>query len=194
MSASNDFEGTFIGSLEILGGFVPAIDNMEQLWRSEQEAEAFQAFESDKYQKERQEKIAAKISQYATSLTRFNSVSFPDEVYTQYLRAKSLLPRASRRLLDALRSALKLLDEDPRQEMGELDLSAVIQAMASNKPATDVFLLDEYLKYSFAWSVIFDVSSSMKVRGEYAWALAISVGEAARELMQDSTSWTFFRF
>ena len=100
----------------------------------------------------------------------------------------------SRRLLDIMRSAFNYLDEDPRQEMGQLDLPAVIQAMASNKPATDVFVLDEYLKTSFAWSLIFDVSNSMQVKGEYGRALAIAVAEAARELMTDATSWTFFGF
>jgi len=34
----------------------------------------------------------------------------------------------------------------------------------------------------------------MKVRGEYARALAIAVAEAAKELMTDPTSWTFFGF
>ncbi len=110
------------------------------------------------------------------------------------MRAKSLVQGTSRRLLDALRSALNYLDEDPRQEMGQLDLSAVIQAMASNKPATDVFVLDEYLKQSFAWSIIVDVSSSMQVKGEYGRALAIAVAEAAKELMMDATSWTLFGF
>jgi Mg-chelatase subunit ChlD len=66
--------------------------------------------------------------------------------------------------------------------------------MASNKPATDVFTLDEYLKQSFAWSIVLDVSGSMKVRGEIARALAIAVAEAAKELMTDPTSWTFFGF
>ncbi len=84
--------------------------------------------------------------------------------------------------------------EDPRQEVGELDLSAVIQAIASNKPATDVFSLEEYLKQSFAWSILFDASSSMKVRGEYSRALAIAIAEAAKELMNDPTAWTFFAF
>ncbi len=191
--ANFDFEGTFIGALEALGGTVPAIDSMEQLWRPEQEAEALQAFDSDRYQKERREKILSKISQYV-GWTRFKGVAFPDEDYTQYLRARSLMQGAARRLMDALRSALDLLFEDPRQEMGQLDLTAVIQAMASNKPATDVFELDEYLKQSYAWSIVFDVSSSMKVRGEYGRALAISVGEAAKELMTDPTSWSFFGF
>ncbi|MGD6807450.1 MAG: hypothetical protein ACQCN4_10890, partial [Candidatus Bathyarchaeia archaeon] len=35
---------------------------------------------------------------------------------------------------------------------------------------------------------------SMQVKGEFGRALAISVGEAARELMTDPTSWTFFGF
>ncbi len=188
-----DVEGLFVQSLETLGGTVPAVDDLEQCWRPEQEAEALQAFNSDQNQKERRDKILAKISPYV-ALTRFKSVSIPEEDYTQYLRAKSLMSGASRRLLDALRTALNYLDEDPRQEMGQLDLSAVIQAMASNKPATDVFVLDEYLKQSFAWSIILDVSSSMQVKGESGRALAIAVAEAAKELMTDSTSWTMFGF
>jgi Mg-chelatase subunit ChlD len=192
-STNADVEEAFIRSLETLGGSVPAEDNIEECWRPEQEAEALQAFNSDKYQKERREKTKSKIAPYI-GLTRFKSLEFPDEDYTQYLRAKSLVQGTSRRLLDALRSALDYLDEDPRQEMGQLDLTAVIQAMASNKPATDVFTLDEYLKQSFAWSIVLDVSGSMKVRGEYARALAIAVAEAAKELMTDPTSWTFFGF
>jgi hypothetical protein len=193
MPLNSDFESIFMQSLETLGGSVPAVDNIEQCWRPEQEAEALQAFDSERYQKERQEKMLSKISPYATSM-RFKAAEFPEEDYTQYLRAKSLVQGASRRLLDVLRTALDLLDEDPRQEMGQLDLAAVIQAIASNKPATDVFTMDEYLKQSFAWSIILDVSGSMKVRGEYARALAIAVAEAAKELMTDQTSWTFFGF
>ncbi len=188
-----DFESTFIFALEALGGTIPAIDNMEQLWRPEQENEALQAFDADRYGKERQQKILQRLTPYL-GWTRFKGISFPDEDYTQYLRARNLMQGTSRRLMDALRSALDLLDEDPRQEMGQLDLSAVIQAMACGKPATDVFNLDEYLKQSFAWSIVFDASASMKVRGEYGRALAISVGEVAKELMTDPTSWSFFGF
>ena len=66
--------------------------------------------------------------------------------------------------------------------------------MASNKPATDVFTMDAYLKQSFAWSIILDVSGSMKVRGEYARALAIAVAEAAKELMTGSEFVDIFGF
>ena len=188
-----DFENLFLQSLTMLEGNVRAVDNVDQYWGPEQEAESVQAFNSDNYQKQREEKILSKINSYVTS-TQFKSVSIPDEDYTQYLRARNLVQGASRRLLDILRSAFNYLDEDPRQEMGQLDLTAVIQSIASNKPATDVFVLDEYLKPNFAWSLIFDVSNSMQVKGEYGRALAIAVAEAAKELMTDPTSWTFFAF
>ena len=192
-SVGDDFKALFVQALMALGDNIPTVDNIDQCWRPEQEAEALQAFNSDLYQKQREEKIISKIIPYV-GYTNFKSVTIPEEDYTQYLRARSLVQGASRRLLDILRSAFNYLDEDPRQEMGQLDLTAVIQAMASNKPATDVFTLDEYLKPSFAWSIIFDVSSSMQVKGEYGRALAIAVAEAAKELMTDPTSWTFFAF
>ena len=192
-SSQDDFEGLFVQSLMALGGDVPTVDHIEQLWRPEQEAEALQAFNSDHYQKQREEKIIAKL-QPNLGFTRFKSISFPEEDYTQYLRARSLVQGTSRRLLDILRSVYNSLDEDPRQEMGQLDLAAVIQSLAANKPATDVFNLDEFLQPSFAWSIVFDVSNSMQVKGEYGRALAIAVAEAAKELMMDATSWSFFGF
>ncbi|NLF87818.1 hypothetical protein GX563_03235 [Candidatus Bathyarchaeota archaeon] len=188
-----DFEGLFVQSLMAMGGDVPTVDHIEQLWRIEQEAEALQAFNSDYYQKERDKKILSKIQPYL-SLTRFKSISIPEEDYTQYLRAKTHVQGTSRRVLDILRSVYNYLDEEPRQEMGMLDLAAVIQSLAANKPATDVFNLDQYLQPSFAWSLILDVSRSMQVKGEFGRGLAIAVAEAARELMIDPTSWTFFAF
>ena len=188
-----DFEGLFVQSLMALGGDVPTVDHIEQLWRPEQEAEALQAFNTDYYQKQRNDKILSRIKPYM-GFTRFKDVSFPEEDYTQYLRARCLVQGTSRRVLDILRSAFNYLDEDPRQEMGQLDLAAVIQSLAANKPATDVFNLDEYLQPSYAWSLIVDVSNSMQVRGEFGRALAIAIAEAARELMTDPTSWSFFAF
>jgi hypothetical protein len=188
-----DFEGTFVQSLMAMGGDVPTVDHIEQLWRSEQEAEALQAFNSDYYQKQKEEKILTRLKPLM-GFTRLKSVSIPEEDYTQYLRARNLVQGTSRRLLDILRSVYNNLDEEPRQEMGLLDLPAVIQALASRKPATDVFNLDEFLQPSYAWSLLLDVSNSMQVRGEFGRGLAIAVAEAARELMIDATSWSFFAF
>jgi hypothetical protein len=191
--SDSETERFFKKSVEALGGTVSVEGSIDSCWRKEQEIEALQAFDSDHHQKNREEKILSRIRQYA-SWTKLKDVSFPDEDYTQYLRARSLLQGGSRRLLDSLRIAHDALDEDPGKEMGQLDLTAVIQSLASKKPATDVFLLDEYLSKSFAWSIVFDVSASMQVKGEWARALAICVAEAAKELLMDPGSWTFFAF
>jgi nitric oxide reductase activation protein len=129
-----------------------------------------------------------------TEGTRFKSISFPDEDYTQYLRAKLLLSGGSRRLLDSLRIAQDALDEDPGKEMGQLDLNAVIQMIASRKPGTDVFMQDEYLSRSFAWGILFDVSASMKIRSDFGQSIVICVAEATKELLQDAGAWALFAF
>jgi Mg-chelatase subunit ChlD len=193
MPSDLEGESIFRKSMETLGGTLPLEDAVDSCWKREQGLEALQAFDSEQHQELQKEKTLARINQYLEG-TRFKSVRFPDEDYTQYLRARTFLQGGSRRLLDSLRVAQDALDEDPGKEMGQLDMTAVIQAIASKKPATDVFFKDEYLSKSFAWSILFDASSSMHVKGEKARALAMCVAESAKELLMDPASWTFFAF
>ena len=183
----------FWKSIEILSGKVPSEGSFESCWEKRVDAEAAQAFDTWVQQKNREEGILAKLRECAKS-SKFKSISFPQEDYSQYLRARELISGGSRRLLDSLRVAQDALDEDPGKEFGQLDLTAVINAIASQKPGTDVFLRDEYLSRSFAWGLLFDVSESMKLKGEFARALAICVAEATKELLMDSGSWAFFAF
>lgn len=192
-SSQFDFEDAFRASLETLGGVIPNPESLDSCWRKEQDIEATQAFESELHQKARQQRILSKLEEYWQN-TRFKFVGFPEEDYTQYLRSRVLLGGGSRRLLDTLRVAQDALDEDPGKEMGQLDLTAVIQMLSSRKPATDVFVKDEYLSKSFAWGILLDVSASMKVEGEFARALVICVAEATKELLQDSSSWGLYAF
>jgi hypothetical protein len=193
MLSDLEVESVFRKSLETLGGTVPLEGGIDSCWKREQGVEALQAFDSEQHQELKKEKVIARINQYAEG-TRFKEVSFPDEDYTQYLRARVFLQGGSRRLLDSLRVAKDALDEDPGQEMGQLDMTAVIQAIASKKPATNVFFKDEYLSKSFAWSILFDASASMQVKSEKARTLAICVAEATKELLMEPGSWTFFAF
>jgi hypothetical protein len=188
-----EVEPVFRKSMETLSGTMPQEVAVDSYWRKEQELEALQTFDSELHQKFQEEKILSKIKEYA-GLTKFKSICFPDEDYTRYVRARVFLQGGSRRLLDSLRIAQDALDEDPGKEMGQLDLTSVIQALASKKPATDVFFKDEYLSKSFAWSILFDVSASMQVKGEQARAFAICVADAAKELLMDPGSWTLFAF
>jgi hypothetical protein len=183
----------FWKSIETLTGKISNHEPFESCWDKRIDAEAAQAFDTWLQQKTREEGILSKLKECAKS-TKFRSISFPREDYSQYLNARSLISGGSRRLLDSLRVAQDALDEDPGKEFGQLDLSAVINAIASQKPGTDVFMRDEYLSRSFAWGILFDASESMKLKGEFARALAICVAEATKELLMDSGSWAFFAF
>jgi hypothetical protein len=188
-----EVENYFKKSIKTLGGSVSLGGGEGAFWKTAQQVEAIQAFDSEQNQELKKEKIFLRVNKY-TEGTRFKAICIPDEDYSQYMRARVLLEGGSRRLLDSLRIAQDALDEDPRKEMGQLDMTAVIQVIASKSPATDVFFKDEYLSKSFAWSILFDVSSSMQVKGEKARALAICVAEATKELLMDPGSWTFFAF
>ncbi len=188
-----EIESIFRQSLKTLGGTIPSEDDMESCWRKVINAETLQAFNSWFHERTREAKILARIKEFS-QWTRFKSVEFPVEDYTQYLRARFFLKGGSRRLLDSLRIAQDALDEDPRKEQGQLDMPAVIQKIASNSPRTDVFFQNEYLSKSYAWSILYDVSASMKPRGNYSRALAICVAEATKELLMDPGSWSFYAF
>jgi hypothetical protein len=193
MSSESEIEAIFRKSLDTLGCTRPLEKAIDSCWRKETDIEALQAFDSEIHEGDRQEKILSKLRGYVAG-THLKSVEFPEEDYTQYLRTRTLLAGGSRRLLDSLRVAQDALDEDPGKEMGQLDLTSVIQAILSKKPATDVFFKDEYLSKSYAWSILFDASASMNVKGEFARALAIVVAEATKELLMDPGSWTLFAF
>ncbi|MCW4007950.1 MAG: hypothetical protein NWF09_04565 [Candidatus Bathyarchaeota archaeon] len=190
---NHEFYEVFCKAIQTLGGSILNEVDFDALWQKEQEIEALQAFDSEQYQKTKKEKILSRIQPFA-AWTRFKKVCFPEEDYTQYLRARTLIQGSSKRLLDSLRVAQNTLDDDYGKDIGQLDLPAVIQAIASKKPATDVFFKEEYLKQSFAWSIVFDTSASMQVKGEYARALLICVAEAAKELLMDPGSWSLFGF
>lgn len=193
MPSESEVESVFRRSLETLGCTRPLEGTMDSYWKKERDIEALQAFDSEIHERDRQEKILSKLKEYIVG-TNLKSVEFPEEDYTQYLRARTLLAGGSRRLLDSLRVAQDALDEDPGKEMGQLDLTSVIQAILSKKPATDVFFKDEYLSKSYAWSILFDASASMYVKGEFARALMMVVAEATKELLMDPGSWTLYAF
>jgi hypothetical protein len=193
LEADTDFEMSFKRSFEALGGNIPSQGTIESFWRKETNLEALQIFNSWQHQKQREEKILTRLEKYIEG-TRLRSVGFPEENYTKYLKTRTLLKGGSRRLLDSLRIAKDALDEDPRKEMGQLDLTEVIQKLSSSSPRTDVFMQNEYLSSSFAWAILFDSSASMRIREAKSRALAICVAEATKELLMDPGSWTFLAF
>ena len=193
MPSDFELEQTFRKSLETLGGTVPSEDSIDSCWRKESNVEAAQAFNTWFTQDAREQRMLSKLED-TVAWTRFKSVSFPNQDYTTYMRAKEMVRGTIRRLLNRLCAAQDALDEDAGKVFGEMDLPAVVQMMTTGQPRQDVFKRDEYLKSSYAWSIVFDASASMRVKGEYGRALAICVAEAAKELLKDPASWSFYAF
>ena len=157
------------------------------------EAEALQVFDSWSHEKEKREKILSRYEELV-STTRFRSVAFPSEDYTEYLKKKTGIRSRTRRLTESLSVAFDALDEDPRKLAGILDLQDIIQVVASRSPRKDVFMQEENISKSYAWIILLDASKSMEVIGDYARNLGICLAETAKELLIDPTSWGFYAF
>ncbi len=157
------------------------------------EAEALQVFDSWLHEEAKREKVLGRYEQLLP-LTRFRSIAFPDEDYTEYLKKKTGIRSRTRRLTESLMVAFDALDEDPRKLCGVLDLQDTIQVMASRSPRTDVFMQEENISKSYAWIILLDASRSMRVVGDFARNLGICLAETARELLIDPTSWGLYAF
>jgi hypothetical protein len=183
----------FDASLKALGGEASVGELKNTLREKAAEAEALQIFDSWSREKAKEEKILHKYEELVL-LTRFKSISFPGEDYTEYLRTKAKTKSETRRLIDSLMVAFDALDEDSRKMFGVLDLQDIIQVMASKSPRMDVFMRDENISKSYAWIILLDASKSMSVLSDDVRSLGICLAETAKELLIDPTSWGLYAF
>ena len=183
--------GLFEECFEGLGG--THVQGAQQSWVKVSEAEALQAFDSHFLEKEKQKKILSRYENFAMS-SQFNSMGFPNKDYTEYLRAKARCKRSTNKLVERLFQAMNEYMEDIRKKHGVVDLADAIQVIASKSDRTDIFLLEEKIQKSFAWSILIDASTSMRHIREYALDLAIILAETASKVLNDSTSWSIFAF
>ena len=183
----------FSKCLTAIGGEGSGGELQQTMWEKAAEAEAFQVFDSWSREKEKKEKVLDRYEELV-SLTRFKSVGFPCDDYTQYLRAKATTKSATRRLIDSLMVGFDALDEDPRKMFGVLDIQEVIQVMAAKGSRTDVFMREENLSKSYAWVILLDASRSMSPIGDDVRNFGICLAECAKEMLIDSTSWGLYAF
>jgi len=177
--------------MEGLGG--TKIQGAQQSWIKVAEAEALQAFDSHFLEKKKQLKILSRYEKFAL-FSRFRSMGFPNKDYTEYLKAKARCKRSTNKMVERLFMAMNYYMEDIRKKHGVVNLAEAIQVIASKSDRTDVFILDEKIQKSFAWSILIDASTSMKHIRDYALDIAIILAETASRLLTDSTSWSVFAF
>jgi hypothetical protein len=177
--------------LEGLGG--AQLTGGQQSWMKAAEAEELQVFSSFLLEKEKQSKILRKYDEFA-AYSRFNSMGFPNKDYTEYLRARTRCKRSINKMTAILTWAMNMYMEDIHNKHGILDLTDAIQVIASKSERTDVFLLDEKIKQSFAWAIVIDTSMSMRNVRDYTLETAIILAESAGKVLMDMTAWSVFAF
>jgi len=179
--------------LTALGGEASGGEAQQTMWKKAVEAEALQVFDSWSREKAKKEKILGRYEELMF-LTRFKSIGFPSEDYTEFLRARTNTRSETRRLITSLMVGFDALDEDPRKLYGVLDLQDIIQVMASKVPRMDVFMRDENIGKSYAWVILLDASRSMSSIADDARNLSMCLAETAKEILIDSTSWGIYAF
>ncbi len=182
----------FSKSLATLGD-ASAANMQHRLQEKAVEAEAFQVYNSWVNEKAREKKTLDRYEELVLA-TRFKSIAFPGEDYTEYLRARAETKSETRRLISSLMVGFDALDEDPRKLFGILDLQEIIQVMASKNPRKDVFMRDENIGKSYAWITLLDTSRSMSPISSEIQNLGICLAETAKELLIDSSSWGIYAF
>ena len=84
--------------------------------------------------------------------------------------------------------------EDIRKMYGVLNLSDVIQVVASKSDRTDVFLRDEKTVKNYSWAIVIDSSRSMQHIRDYTLESTIAITEAASKVLLDQSCWGVYAF
>jgi len=192
VNPNEDFEKPYNECLKALGGNSNLHESDESSGKLS-EAEALQVFDTWTHRREKEGKLISKYEGLVSS-TKFKSIKFPMQDYTEYLRARTRCKSEAHRLIESLLVARDALDEDPRKLYGVLDLQEVIQVIASKSPRMDVFMLDENLSKSYSWIILLDASRSMWHLREETLDVCVMLAEAAKELLIDPTSWGIYAF
>ena len=185
------FEGLLVECVEGLSG--DQADAGQSQSGRVSEAETLQVFEAHFLEKEKERKILSRYEGPAES-TRFRSLGFPNKDYSEYLRAKARCKRSTSKMTEVLMGAMNEFMEDIRKKFGVLDLPDAVQVIASKSERADIFLKDEKIKQSFAWSIVVDASTSMMNVRDYALETAVILAESAGKVLLDMTSWSIFAF
>jgi len=156
-------------------------------------AEDLMVFESHFLEKEKERKILSRYEELLL-MSRFKSMAFPDQDYTEYLRAKARCKKETNRLIETLLNAMNAYMEDIRKLYGVVDLADAIQVIASKSDREDVFLLEDKIQKSFAWTVLIDASASMMHIRDYVLELGIVLAESASKVLLDPNCWGVYAF
>jgi len=158
--------------------FESTINDLNESWLREAFLEAQQL---ERYQK------------YGAN-SNFDEIEINPENFGEFMRITNSNASDLKRLRNALRTISYYVDSPAFEEVGIIDMPSAIQRVGSQCEEIECFEQDIPRKESENWVVIFDNSSSMKLRFEEMKKFIICLGETAEHINRDGGKWGLYSF
>jgi len=126
--------------------------------------------------------------------SNFDEIEINPENFGEFMRITNSNATDLKRLRNALRTISYYVDSPAFEEVGIIDMPSAIQRVGSQCEEIECFEQDIPRKESENWVVIFDNSSSMKLRFEEMKKFIICLGETAEHINRDGGKWGLYSF
>ncbi|MGH7909591.1 MAG: vWA domain-containing protein [Thermodesulfobacteriota bacterium] len=136
------------------------------------------------------------IKQYSklTKNTEFDRLIFPDEDFAEYARTYTKYAGSIRKVIEQIRSLRNDVDSNPNQEVGQVDIQEVIQAISGQKMSHNIFTREDILAKNESWGILLDMSTSSKLFSTVPKDTALCLAEIANVLIPEKQSWGLYAF
>ena len=141
----------------------------------------------------REKKHLERYQRYAEN-TNFDKVEISPENFAEFLRISNENASDLKRLTSTLRTISFFVDSPAYDEVGLIDMHAAIQRVSSQAEEIEMFEQDIPRKESENWVVLFDTSSSMKLKFDEMKKFLLCLGETAERINRDGGKWGLYSF
>ena len=114
--------------------------------------------------------------------------------FDEFMRITNSNASDLKRLRNTLRTISYYVDSPAYEEIGLIEMPSAIQRVGSQCEEIECFEQDIPRKESKNWVVVFDNSSSMKLRFEEMKKFIICLGETAEHINRDGGKWGLYSF
>ena len=138
-------------------------------------------------------KQLARYQKYGKN-SNFDEIQINPENFGEFMRITNANASDLKRLRNTLRTLSFYVDSPAFEEIGLIEMPSAIQRVGSQCEEIECFEQDIPRKESENWVVVFDNSSSMKLKFEEMKKFIICLGETAEEINRDGGKWGLYSF
>lgn len=149
--------------------------------------------ETWKHESKKRKRVLNTYEKFAEEL-HFDEIDFPAEDFSEYLRLKSESVELINKIKNRLKMVSNVIDTPKSELMGNVEMQKAIQATASQDYSMEIFEQEEERRSSESWTIIIDISDSMKIKFQGIKKLALCISEAAEKVNSPNGNWSLAGF